>query len=158
MHIIIILKDRIYRQQDKNRKSIHTATKMKKMIQKKKKKQKESTVIQEVVERIKTDQRAQEEEEKRDMDLNLEVNKEEMTHQPLDTDMDAAKNIMSQEGKRKGDHALLNQKKEGTCQVLAQPGDMKKKKKNVVMKIKVKEVQNVQDQSMMIPIKFVKTK
>lgn len=35
------------------------------------------------MERIKTDQRAQEEEGKRDMDLNLEVNKEEMTHQPL---------------------------------------------------------------------------
>ena len=100
------------------------------MIQKKtKKKQKESTVIQEVMERLKTDRRAQEEEEKRDMDLNLEVNNEEVTHLPLDTDMDVAKN-MSQEGKRKGDQALLNQKKEGTCQVLAQPGDMKKKKKN----------------------------
>ena len=113
------------------------------MIQKKtKKKQKESTVIQEVMERLKTDRRAQEEEEKRDMDLNLEVNNEEVTHLPLDTDMDVAKN-MSQEGKRKGDQALLNQKKEGTCQVLAQPGDMKKKKTKAVMKIKVKEVQNV---------------
>ena len=84
--------------------------KMKKMIQKKtKKKQKESTVIQEeVMERIEIDQRAQEEEEKKDMGLNLEVNKEEVTHLPLDTDMEVAKTIMSQEGKRKGDQTLLN--------------------------------------------------
>ena len=84
--------------------------KMKKMTQKKtKKKQKESTVIQEeVMERIKIDQRAQGEEGKKDVGLNLEVNKEKVTHLPLDTDMNVAKTIISQEGKRKGEQALLN--------------------------------------------------
>lgn len=82
-----------------------------KMIQKKriKKKEKESPVIQEeVMERKRIEQRAQEEEEEADMGLVLEGKEEEVTELLLDTEIDLGRNIMNQVGKRKGERVLLN--------------------------------------------------